>query len=135
MDLFRVLCGRRPRFGRRTVDEDQKGFIDQLKYGQSFMLDGKRIDPKDIYMDKPQVIYAYRRKGLDYFCTCDKEQYTELADKPHLFEVTVFYTATPSKPWVSLTDDEAYQLLVDYCDDDLGLLNAIEAALRKLNHG
>ena len=34
------------------MNEDQKAFVDQLKYGQSFMLDGKRIDPKDIYMDK-----------------------------------------------------------------------------------
>lgn len=40
-----------------------------------------------------------------------------------------------AQPWVSLTDDEAYQLLVDYCDDDLGLLNAIEAALREKNNG
>lgn len=41
--------------------------------------------------------------------------------------------ACTSKPWVSLTDDEAYQLLVDYCDDDLGLLNAIEAKLKEKN--
>ena len=43
-------------------------------------------------------------------------------------------TASVSKPWVSLTDDEAYQLLVNYCDDDLELLNAIEAALRSKNN-
>jgi hypothetical protein len=36
--------------------EDQKAFIDQLRYGQSFMLDDKRIDPKDIYMDKQEPV-------------------------------------------------------------------------------
>lgn len=43
------------------MNEDQKAFVDQLKYGQSFMLDGKRIDPKDIYMDEPQLAAELRR--------------------------------------------------------------------------
>lgn len=37
------------------------------------------------------VVYAYRRRGLHYFCTCDKEQYEELSHIPHLFEVAKFY--------------------------------------------
>ena len=40
-----------------------------------------------------EPVYAFRRKGLDEFCTCDKRRYDELAGKPDLFEVTVFYTA------------------------------------------
>lgn len=44
------------------MNEDQKAFVDQLKYGQSFMLDGKRIDPKDIYMDEPQLAAAHLRR-------------------------------------------------------------------------
>jgi len=37
------------------------------------------------------VVYAYRRKGLDYFCTCDYERYLELKEKDHLYDVTKFY--------------------------------------------
>lgn len=36
-------------------------------------------------------VYAYRRRGLNYFCTCDKEAYYQLAQKPSLFEVAIFY--------------------------------------------
>ncbi len=38
-------------------------------------------------------VYAFRRKGLDDFCTCDEARYEELSNKPHLFETRVFYTA------------------------------------------
>ena len=39
------------------------------------------------------VVYAYRRKGIDDFCTCDERRYKELSEKPNLFETAVFYTA------------------------------------------
>lgn len=41
-------------------------------------------------------VYAFRRKGLDYFCTCDERRYKELAQKPTLFEVKVLYTLPPT---------------------------------------
>ena len=38
-------------------------------------------------------VYAFRRKGLADFCTCDEARYEELSNKPHLFETRIFYTA------------------------------------------
>jgi len=43
-----------------------------------------------------EPVYAFRRKGLDDFCTCDERRYLELSDKPNLFETTIFYTTPPS---------------------------------------
>jgi hypothetical protein len=40
-------------------------------------------------------VYAFRRKGLADFCTCDEARYEELSNKPHLFETRIFYTAPP----------------------------------------
>ena len=51
-----------------------------------------------------EPVYAFRRKGQDSFCTCDKERYEELADKPWMFEVTTFYAAPVRTK--DLTDDE-----------------------------
>lgn len=39
-----------------------------------------------------KLIFAFRRRGLFDFCTCTKERYDELAQKPHIFEVAIFYT-------------------------------------------
>ena len=41
-------------------------------------------------------VYAFRRKGLADFCTCDEARYGELSNKPHLFETRIFYTAPQS---------------------------------------
>ena len=43
-------------------------------------------------------VYAFRRKGMDDFCTCDEERYEELSNKPHLFETRIFYTAPQPSP-------------------------------------
>lgn len=43
-----------------------------------------------------EPVYAFRRKGLDDFCTCDKQRFDELSQKTTLFEVRVFYTIPPS---------------------------------------
>ena len=43
--------------------------------------------------EKQEPVYAFRRKGLDDFCTCTKERYEELSTKPTLFDVTIFYAA------------------------------------------
>lgn len=43
-----------------------------------------------------EPIYAFRRKGLDYFCTCDKRRFDELSQKTTLFEVRVFYHFPPT---------------------------------------
>ena len=43
-------------------------------------------------------VYAFRRKGLADFCTCDEARYEELSNKPHLFETRIFYTAPQPSP-------------------------------------
>ena len=43
-------------------------------------------------------VYAFRRKGLEDFCTCDEARYEELSNKPRLFETGVFYTAPQPSP-------------------------------------
>lgn len=44
-----------------------------------------------------EPVFAFRRKGLDDFCTCDERRYNELAQKPNLFEVKMFFTFPPDK--------------------------------------
>ena len=68
--------------------------------------------PEDLATDPaPQAsepVYAYRRKGLSYFCTCERKQYEELVTKPNMFEVTVFYpTPQPTKPCERCAELEA----------------------------
>ncbi|CUJ54310.1 hypothetical protein [Achromobacter sp. 2789STDY5608628] len=40
-----------------------------------------------------ETVYAYRRKGLNDFVTCDRERFDELSAKPRLFETRIFYAA------------------------------------------
>ena len=40
-------------------------------------------------------VYLFRRRGLDNFCTCDRERYLECKELPKLFEVWELYTAAP----------------------------------------
>lgn len=55
---------------------------------------------------EPEPVFAFRRKGLDDFCTCSEDRYNELAQKPNLFEVKKFYTAPLQHEWQGLTDEE-----------------------------
>lgn len=57
-----------------------------------------------------EPVFAFRRKGLDDFCTCTEERYAELSAKPNLFETRIFYT-TPQPTQaqagaVPLTDEQ-----------------------------
>ena len=56
---------------------------------------------------KQEPVYAFRRRGLDDFCTCTKERYEELVDKPNLFEVTTFYASPVSVEAAVLAEREA----------------------------
>ena len=60
--------------------------------------DGECIstDPRCMHnkpVSKIEPVYAFRRKGLDDFCTCTKERYEELSAKPNLFEMATFFTS------------------------------------------
>ena len=96
----------------------------------------KRVDETAKRVHEP--VYAFRRKGLDDFCTCDKRRYDELSGKPDLFEVAVFYTAPPKREWVGLTDEEI-ALICGECaasahrTDDISYARAIEVKLKEKN--
>ena len=55
--------------------------------------------------DSHKPVHAYRRKGLDYFCTCTEDLYNELAQKSNTFEVTIFYTEP--QPYLKITKEQA----------------------------
>jgi hypothetical protein len=48
-------------------------------------------------MKKQEPVYLFRRKGLDYFCTCSKERYEAFSAKPRLFEVKTLYALPGAK--------------------------------------
>lgn len=48
-------------------------------------------------MEKQEPVYLFRRKGLDYFCTCSKERYESFSAKPRLFEVKTLYALPGAK--------------------------------------
>jgi len=62
-----------------------------------------------------EPVFAFRRKGLDDFCTCTEERYAELSTKPNLFETRIFYT-TPQPTQaqagaVPLTDEQLAEIM------------------------
>lgn len=62
-------------------------------------------------------VYAYRRKGLDDFVTCDRQRFDELSAKPRLFETRIFY-AVPQASEADIIEDVAKQW--DGCIYDAG---------------
>lgn len=60
-----------------------------------------------------EPVYAFRRKGLNNFCTCDKRRYNELVQKPALFEVRVFYTLPPTAEQIEQETAEAIAKMVE----------------------
>ena len=117
-----VRSGQKPHFGRKTMaTEDQKAFIDQLRYGQSFMLDDKRIDPKDIYMDKQEPVAWMNKDGwIGLYKQGD-------ATIP-------LYTAPPKREWVGLTDEEIVEAVGSPLDEVyLSDFRRVEAKLKEKN--
>ena len=74
-----------------------------------------------------EPVYAFRRKGLNDFCTCDKLRYIELKSKPNLFEVAIFYTS-PQPAVQHAGQGEAVGEVVTY---SIGVLSPYKAG--KLN--
>ena len=54
-----------------------------------------------------EPVFAFRRKGLDDFCTCTEKRYAELSAKPNLFETRIFYTTPPTQAADSVLEDAA----------------------------
>jgi len=81
------------------------GHVSQELVDRALALPGA---PQPAHSGEP--VYAFRRKGLDDFCTCTEKRYAELSDKPTLFETRIFYTAPQTVEREPLTD-EAVDLL------------------------
>lgn len=77
-----------------------------------------------------EPVFAFRRKGLDDFCTCTEERYAELSAKPNLFETRIFYT-TPQPTQaqagaVPMSHEDAKALVRKYGNDPLHLVLQVE---------
>ena len=59
-------------------------------------------------------VYAFRRKGLADFCTCDEARYEELSNKQHLFETRIFYTAPQPVARDPLSEQDPLQGAADW---------------------
>ena len=70
--------------------------------------DWAHAQPAPATQQAGERVYAFRRKGLADFCTCDEARYEELSNKPRLFETRIFYTAPQLVARVPL--DEARRL-------------------------
>ena len=93
----------------RTWDEGQmRAYVDADRAARA-QADSVTA-PAGGVMGPSEPVFAFRRKGLNDFCTCTAERYAELSAKPNLFETRIFYT-TPQTTQaqagaVPLTDDE-----------------------------
>jgi hypothetical protein len=75
-----------------------------------------------------EPVYAFRRKGLIDFCTCDKRRYLELKEKPTIFEFAIFYTdPQPAVPEgaLAMSDRNIAGALFDF----LGFLTTLEKSV------
>lgn len=75
----------------RTLDDKPEEAREELEKALSKALEARSSLSPPAAGQEP--IYAFRRKGLRDFCTCDADRYAELSTKPNLFEVQVFYAA------------------------------------------
>lgn len=71
-----------------------------------------------------EPVYAFRRKGLDDFCTCTEKRYAELSAKPNLFETRIFYTAPKPVEREPLTREQLYVLIETTGGDVYSLASA-----------
>ncbi|WP_374520317.1 hypothetical protein [Hydrogenophaga sp.] len=76
-------------------------------------------------------VYAFRRRGLNDYCTCTKERYDELSAKPRLFEVSVFYRHPAPQQAEALADSCAAKAdRIDRLGEMVQRLQAENAALK-----
>ena len=63
-----------------------------------------------------EPVFAFRRKGLNDFCTCTEERYAELSAKPNLFETRIFYTTPPAQAADGVLEDAALSFTIAHID-------------------
>lgn len=83
-----------------------------------------------------EPVYAFRRKGLDDFCTCTEKRYAELSAKPNLFETRIFYTAPQPVEREPLTPERVKEIVLDAGYDQCDIPDSERAAfIDGLRHG
>lgn len=66
-----------------------------------------------------EPVYLYRRLGLNDFVTCDFTRYTELTEKPKLFETKILYTAPrPTEQQPELAKYQPSGCVICTCDHE-----------------
>ena len=71
----------------RTGEPGRDGYIMPISFARAVLA---KWGAQPAVAGEP--VFAFRRKGLDDFCTCTEERYAELSAKPNLFETRIFYT-------------------------------------------
>jgi hypothetical protein len=69
--------------------------------------------------DALKPVYAFRRKGLDDFCTCKESRYLDFQGMPNLYEVAIFYRAAPPAQVPDAMVKKAIKLLELFNDPSL----------------
>jgi hypothetical protein len=101
------------------------------------MLNGKRIDPKDICMDKQKPV-GYCRPIITNRPKDAHDCWTDLIlGRPQYLYETPLFAATPKREWVSLTDDDIdilqLGLMREHRHGTAALAMAVEKMLRSKN--
>ena len=111
-DGFFLLLPQRPKpeapAGTAGLDWDAYSGAQMLAFGRdcsdAAIAALRTQQPAPAAQQAGESVYAFRRKGLEDFCTCDEARYEELSNKPHLFETRVFYTAPQTSPTAQAAD-------------------------------
>ena len=94
------------------------------------------VQPAPATQQAGERVYAFRRKGLDDFCTCEEARYEELSNKPHLFETRIFYTAPQPVAREPLTPERVKEIVRGAGYDQCGIPDTERAAfINGLRHG
>ena len=111
-DGFFLLLPQRPKpeapAGTAGLDWDAYSGAQMLVFGRdcsdAAIAALRTEQPAPATQQAGERVYAFRRKGLDDFCTCDEARYEELSNKPHLFETRIFYTTPQPTPTAQSAD-------------------------------
>ena len=111
-DGFFLLLPQRPKpeapAGTAGLDWDAYSGAQMLAFGRdcsdAAITALRTQQPAPAAQQAGESVYAFRRKGLEDFCTCDEARYEELSNKPHLFETRAFYTAPQTSPTAQAAD-------------------------------
>ena len=113
---------------RREEEDRSDKEIEDLRPTHSVFREAEALIAELAKQNEP--VYAFRRKGLDDFCTCDKQRFDELSQKPALFEVRVFYTLPPTAEQIA--NETAWQPIETAPKDGTFILCFVDAYMKPM---